>query len=98
VSARPGRLARALSWSPLRGLGTISYALYAVHQPVAVLVRKVLSPGWSAPVALVLSVALATASWHLYEKRWLRLRRHFVWSPGAPVVDDGAAAPGTGGG
>jgi peptidoglycan/LPS O-acetylase OafA/YrhL len=77
VVARPGALARALAWSPLRGLGTISYALYAIHQPVVVLIRKVLSPASSVLVGLAISLALATASWHLYEKRWLRLRRYF---------------------
>jgi peptidoglycan/LPS O-acetylase OafA/YrhL len=87
-----GRLARALSTRPLRTLGTYSYAIYLLQLPMHLLVSRVLladvvafrSDGRSLVVQSVyfagmlgVVFGLALLSYHLYEKRFLALKRYF---------------------
>jgi peptidoglycan/LPS O-acetylase OafA/YrhL len=66
----PSMIGRALSWSPLVYLGLISYGVYLWHFPITRL-TKTLSPWVGVPLALGLSVTLATASYITVE-RWMR--------------------------
>ena len=72
VSAVPqGALAKGLSWSPLRAVGTISYGLYLWHWPVmAVLTRAQTGLSGLAlfTLRLAVTVALATLSYLLVER------------------------------
>jgi peptidoglycan/LPS O-acetylase OafA/YrhL len=85
-------VARLLSSSALRFLGKYSYGLYVLHQPIAVLLAALglsaaLSRGGSpallslmvfGAIGMVLSVAAALGSWHLYEKHFLKLKDRFA--------------------
>ena len=90
----PGNWVRAcLEWRPLRVLGKYSYAMYVFHQlliPIfnqyasveslyAATGREALAQVLHALVMVVGSLALAFLSWHLYEKYFLRLKRHFEY-------------------
>jgi len=86
------RAARVLSVAPLRVLGKYAYGLYLVHVPVKLLVLRYLLT-WSAfkralPSRLLqeivfeacgfaVSLALAWLLFHLYERRFLALKRFF---------------------
>ena len=62
---------RSLAWKPVTYLGMISYGLYVYHWPIYRLV-------WMQPIpATLLSIALASLSWYLYEKPINSLKRHF---------------------
>ena len=88
------RLARFLSLGSLRVLGQYSYALYLFHVPVRRFVRDEYFPVTSFPslfgsplpgqllfyaAATAPALALAWLSWHLFEKRILRLNRFFPY-------------------
>lgn len=89
----PALLPRLLSAGPLRFFGRYSYGLYVLHVPLIALARHAgVSPdvfggtrwefaGLVAYVALMgaASVALALASWTLYEKRFLALKARFSY-------------------
>ena len=94
VLSRPGSsLARVLSWRGLVTLGTYSYAMYLVHVPLLRVVSKVaVPPQWSGgarfpllwvfgytAVLGVLTLGAAMVSWHLCEKHFLALKRHFPY-------------------
>lgn len=75
-----------LTWAPLRGLGKISYGLYLWHYTVYYVVKQQL-PGadtsqvWTRVVVeVVLSVAVATLSYHLIESKFLKLKDSARWS------------------
>ena len=87
---RPGARS-ALRASPLRALGKYSYAMYVLHKPLhdflgkPALARLGLDASRSTLVASVYvavglgaSFAAAFASYHLYEKHFLRLKTRFV--------------------
>ena len=98
VVSRPNsRLARVLSWRGLVTLGTYSYAMYLVHVPLLRVASKVAVPpqwpgaerfpllwviGYTAVLGL-LTLAAAMVSWHLCEKHFLALKKHFPY--GAPA-------------
>lgn len=84
-------VAAACRWSPLRSLGLISYGVYMYHQPIQGLFHAALRnqvptlAGW-ADVATTTGAAAATlavslASYHLLEKRLLRLGHRCKWWP-----------------
>ena len=77
---------------PFRALGRLSYGLYLFHYPIAAVLRdKVLPParmpllfGSSLPsqiifcmVATALAFSAALLSWHVYERRFLKLKQWF---------------------
>jgi len=79
---------------PLRTLGKYSYAMYVFHKPLHDLAGKPalralgLYDQRSVPLAFaygtvgtVASLALAVISYHLLEKRFLALKRHFPAEP-----------------
>lgn len=86
------RLARALSASPLRALGRVSYGVYVWHYLVHVGLLRALRarPAGAALLAtragylvyvacgVAVSLALAWASYHLVEKRFLALKDRFA--------------------
>jgi peptidoglycan/LPS O-acetylase OafA/YrhL len=74
-------LARALGY-----LGKISYGLYVVHVLALRLVHRA-SPGWGVVFAggLALTILLGAASYELFEKRFLRLKRRFTRVASRPV-------------
>ena len=86
-------LIRPLKWRALRLFGRYSYALYLFHFPISAAIRDyVLKParmplvlGSSLPslglfylVSGGVCLAAAMLSWHLYEKRFLSLKRFFT--------------------
>lgn len=90
VVVRDGRGPRwvhaVLTWAPLRGLGKISYGLYLWHYTVYYVVKQQL-PGaepsqvWTRVVVeVLLSVAVATLSYHLLESKFLKLKDSARWS------------------
>lgn len=84
----PDRLAGLFSWRPLAYTGKISYGLYLYHMAAHFLVWDVwlatppfpsryLSYGVRSAAFFALSFALAMASYHAYEKRFLALKDRF---------------------
>ena len=78
-----------LASSFLRFFGKYSYCLYVCHMPIMVLLAKaglnnghlikllhseLLSVLTINGVAFAISITVAFASWHLYEKQWLKLK------------------------
>jgi len=89
----PGPLSRFLSLGPLRSWGKYSYGLYLIHYPLIGVLDLKLAPrlaglawhGSQLPVVVVfcavgvpLCYGVAWLSYHLYEKRFLALKRHFA--------------------
>ena len=94
-----GFIGRFLSWRPLTYLGTISYGLYLFHDHVKASLDEIVFPrfGWSMPESAAVrfllfsavSIAVAAASWHFFEKPLNNLKRHFKYveqpaDPGPP--------------
>jgi len=112
VSAAPtATLPRFLSKPSLRTLGAYSYGLYLIHVPVRNALRLGFDARGGLPevggsqvpaqllvttVGIGISFALAYASWHLFEKRVLALKRHFAYrstGTGGPVLDEPRTIP-----
>jgi peptidoglycan/LPS O-acetylase OafA/YrhL len=87
---RPG-VRTWLRAAPLRALGKYSYAIYVLHKPLHDFVgkpmlarlgldasRSTLVASVYVAVALVASFGVALASYHLYEKHFLRLKTRFA--------------------
>jgi peptidoglycan/LPS O-acetylase OafA/YrhL len=69
-----------LKFTPLVWIGRISYGLYLWHWPLRQFVYQKTSPPGSATqlaTVLVLSLLLATLSYHVVEKPFLRLKKRF---------------------
>lgn len=60
--------------APLRYLGTISYGIYLWHLPVIMAVKRVtwVDAPTALPRVLVLTVLLASLSWHFFERPMMR--------------------------
>jgi peptidoglycan/LPS O-acetylase OafA/YrhL len=92
LASRPGSvLFRFFAHPAMRSLGKYSYAIYLFHLPLRALLRDtVYGPdrfltlfGSQIPgqllfhlAATLLTLAVAMASWHLFEKRFLKLKRY----------------------
>jgi peptidoglycan/LPS O-acetylase OafA/YrhL len=90
-AARPleGDVGALLRMRWLRYLGTISYGVYVVHGFVPLLLPWLvyLTPRFRFPepyVNFTLSILLGAASWHLFEKPILGLKRFLAYPPPAP--------------
>jgi peptidoglycan/LPS O-acetylase OafA/YrhL len=84
VIGRHSLLARPLAWRPMVFIGRISYGLYLLHLPVYYMVEHAMP---EAPLMtrltfkVVISVTLATGSYFLIEKRFLKLKDRFGSQP-----------------
>jgi peptidoglycan/LPS O-acetylase OafA/YrhL len=92
--------ARALCAGPLRAVGKVSYAMYVFQYPLNHYIGRpiasaagldlahsvVASVAYTAMLVAVIFAA-ALVSWHVYEKRFLDLKRRFV--PGLPRPEIG---------
>jgi len=101
ITAEPESLVhRALTVRPLISLGRYSYALYLVHWPVATILAQHFHAadtvptffGSSLPASVsfaltagAISFALAWASYHVWEKHFLKLKAHFPYDQTAPA-------------
>jgi peptidoglycan/LPS O-acetylase OafA/YrhL len=88
-------MARWLSLAPLRWVGTISYGLYVIHAPVALLLGPRISSSMLAPAVLLTSTALAAASWYWFESPILSFKRRCPMPDARREVPDASprAAP-----
>ena len=85
-----------LEWRWLRAVGKYSYAMYIVHMPLNLALLAALKPRFGASLGASLSLgllylgavtlasfALAYASYHLFERHFLRLKTRFEARPDA---------------
>lgn len=90
-----------LSLGALRWFGRRSYGLYVWHALVQGMVIRMVREHRPAPRGMVddaitivlcfaVACALSTMSWHLLEKPFLALKRHFAYERGSPVVRQAA--------
>lgn len=72
-----------LRWWPMVYVGRVSYGIYLIHPLVLAVAVHVLSrKGWTEMgVFLLASIGMAAASYELFEKRILRLKRRFSHVP-----------------
>lgn len=92
ISQPGGLLRRLLMWHPLRIAGTYSYGLYVYHYIVLALAEaavyrlpwlgRLIGHSLAASLAFIVanaavSFAIAFASYHLYEKHFLKLKKYF---------------------
>ncbi|MEO7732614.1 MAG: acyltransferase family protein [Kofleriaceae bacterium] len=75
----------ALRWPPLRYLGKLCFGLYLLHRPAETIVTALIErAGLDAtrlawlPVKIAVAVGLATLSWRLLERPFLRLKQRFT--------------------
>jgi peptidoglycan/LPS O-acetylase OafA/YrhL len=88
--------ARLLSTTGLVRIGRISYGMYLWHYPIWRIVQQQRLPTIkSVPLQFVLSVTVATLSYILIEKRFLRLKSRFAAKPVPKAKPVGAATPAT---
>ena len=91
----PGIIGKVLSWGPLVYLGKISYGLYVFHLLTGSLLPLVtrlfqvpssvaMNMTFRVTVQAVLTIGLAMASWHAFEKPLNDLKRFFPYSGGTP--------------
>jgi peptidoglycan/LPS O-acetylase OafA/YrhL len=95
ITAPAGPASRVLAFGPLVALGRISYGIYLWHWPVFVALNGAyLKMAWlpTLVIRITVTLALATASWWLVERRFLRLRHRFD-PPGRVRSPVGAVPP-----
>ena len=76
AATRETLLSRLLAWAPLVGLGKISYGLYLYH--LIVFFGLGSQPGW---LRWMVAIGVATVSWWLWERPFLRLKHRFDRTP-----------------
>jgi len=79
-----------LTWQPLRYLGKISYGIYVFHILAIDVAQKLqqkiqLSNSWTWLLGFALTIAISAASYHLYERHFLKLKRRFEMVPSRPA-------------
>ncbi len=89
VTNRNGIVAAAMRFSALRRLGLISYAVYLFHVPINGLLHGLLlgrdskcrdvADLWVTVAALLITLLVATASWHFFEKRVIAWGHSFLY-------------------
>jgi peptidoglycan/LPS O-acetylase OafA/YrhL len=90
--AEQAGLQRALTNRFMVYTGTISYGLYLLHKiptDTAQALRLDRYPLLAMPILLVTCYGVAFASWHLLEKPFLRLKRHFESKAVGPDLKPG---------
>jgi peptidoglycan/LPS O-acetylase OafA/YrhL len=106
LTAAPGsRVGRFFRSAPMRFFGKYSYGLYVFHAMIShfFVARRTehVVAGWvgnhtlavflQAAAGLALSIGVSWASFHLMEKPFLALKRHFEPAPAAPAPAPGEA-------
>ena len=90
VVARHGMFIKFLNWSPMRYLGKISYGLYVYHFPVVWFAGRLIGTRSedltllpiSTAIAFVVTLIIASISFHFIEKPILNLKeRYFLLKP-----------------
>lgn len=89
VTHQAGIPARLMRWTPLQGLGIISYGVYLLHIPVAGLLHGLVSQkkisvttfsdGMTTLLALILTLVLASVSWRFFEKPIIAWGHSFLY-------------------
>ncbi len=83
VLAPGAKITSVLDWRPVAFIGAVSYGMYlyhmwCVHVARTLLAKLSLPNLWlEFPLALVATIAVSAASFYLYEKRFLDLRKRF---------------------
>jgi peptidoglycan/LPS O-acetylase OafA/YrhL len=105
AAPQASRRTRLFTGKTLTFLGKYSYGLYIFHSAleptfrrylsINMLIERVFHHYWPARLAYMtmamgISILVAWASWHLYEKQFLKLKRFFESRPALPVAQ---AAP-----
>jgi peptidoglycan/LPS O-acetylase OafA/YrhL len=93
-------LSRFLRSAWLRRFGKYSYAIYVLHVPILAvtfhLYAKAHTPLWGLALffaGITLSYVAGWMSWHLFESKILRLKRHFAYDQvGIQTEEAGVAA------
>jgi peptidoglycan/LPS O-acetylase OafA/YrhL len=83
--AKKGMFLRLLDWKPMQYLGKISYGMYVFHYPVVWFAARLSDLGLSEPatkvltalIAFVVTLLIASASYHWLEKPVLNLKDRF---------------------
>ncbi len=97
VLSRDSKSTALLRFAPLRYLGKLCFGLYLLHRPADTLVTAVSDRFgidhdlWLLVPKICVAVVLATVSWNLFEKRFLRLKDRFA-SDAHPHAAVGTAA------
>jgi len=96
-------ITKLMRWGPLAWVGTISYGLYLFHEPISglahALVRSAppeihsISSGLVTLSALVITFAVATASYYFFERRIIAYGHSFKFTKAAPPLPTPSAAP-----
>ena len=79
------RISQWLAWSPLAAIGLISYGLYLWHWPIAVMIGQDQTNA-ATPVRLIVTFAIAIASYRLLEMPIRRGRLRLRWLMPVPVI------------
>jgi len=70
---------RFLQWEPLRYIGKISYGAYLYHNFLRLIPLEIEDPYVKFLLLSILSLGLASLSWHMLEEPLNRLKRHFPY-------------------
>jgi peptidoglycan/LPS O-acetylase OafA/YrhL len=101
TSSPQASISKVLTAPALMLFGRYSYALYVFHHPVLTMLKRrttwldtmppllgsrLLAQVLFTVVGITIVLGIASLSWHLYEKQFLKLKRLFPYPRGAPGV------------